>query len=41
MQGTYAHARFDNNDLDDDLELDARSPLVGKGKQSGLNYLGN
>ena len=30
-----AHARFD------DLDLDARSQWVGKGKNSSLNYLDN
>ena len=31
----YAHARFD------DLDLDARSQLVDKGKSSALNYVEN
>ena len=35
MHGISAHARFD------DLEFDARSQCVGKGKTSALNYFDN
>ena len=35
MDARYAHARFD------DLDLDARSEWVGKGKKSALHALGN
>ena len=35
MDAIYAHARFD------DLNLDARSQWVGKGKYSALNYFDN
>ena len=33
MNGIYAHAHFD------DLDLDARSQWIGRGKQSAFNYL--
>ena len=35
MYAIYAHARFD------DLDIDARSQWVGKGHKSELNALGN
>ena len=35
MDAIYAHAHVD------DLDLDARSQWVGKGKKSALNALGN
>ena len=35
MYGLYAHSRAD------DLDLDARSPWLGGGKHSALNYLDN
>ena len=35
MPHKYAHAHFD------DLDLDARSQSLGRGKHSALNYLDN
>ena len=35
MDALYAHARFD------DIDLDARSQWVGKGKKSALHAVGN
>ena len=37
MHDVFAHARFDDLDLD----LDARSSWVGKGKHSVFSYLDN